>query len=81
MWPGSGGFRIYKEKEHTMPTEVISPISCKGGKPGSIHRAESPGARARGDQSEQPHEPVRATIDLGGEDQPASVQVTGPQEE
>jgi hypothetical protein len=44
-----------------MVTEVVSPISRKGGKPGSIHRAESPGARsmpgARGDQSEPSEQP------------------------
>jgi hypothetical protein len=43
-----------------MVTEVVSPISRKGGKPGSIHRAESPGVRsmpgARGDQSDGPPE-------------------------
>jgi hypothetical protein len=42
-----------------MPTEVQSPISRKGGKPGSVHRAESPGCRSnpsRVDQSDEPPE-------------------------
>jgi hypothetical protein len=69
-----------------MPTEVISPISRKGGKVGSIDRAESPGARSmpgRGDQAEPPSQqrPVRATVDLGEQGEPASLTVTGPEDD
>jgi hypothetical protein len=69
-----------------MPVEVMSPVTRKGSKVGSIHRTESPGARSglgRGDQAE-PHQqqrPLRATVDLGEQGEPASLTVTGPSED
>ena len=60
-----------------MPTDVQSPISRKGGKPGSIRRAESPGARSmpgRGDQSE-PQEP------LPGQQQHVHVHMEAPEQQ
>ena len=68
-----------------MPVEVMSPISRKGSKVGSVTRGESPGARSalgRSDQAEPPQQqPVRATVDLGEEGEPASLTVTGPEDD
>jgi hypothetical protein len=67
-----------------MPVEVISPVSRKGSKVGSIHRAESPGARAmpgRGDQSETPQPEPQRPSDRFHDTEPAELRIHGPEDD
>jgi len=64
-------------------SEVISPISRKGSKAGSIHRAEMPGARSapgRGDQSEAPRLEPQRPADRFRDAAPAELHIHGPEE-
>ena len=64
-------------------SEVISPISRKGSKAGSIHRAEMPGARSalgRGDQSEAPRLEPQRPADRFRDAEPAELHIHGPEE-
>jgi hypothetical protein len=62
-----------------MPTEVVSPVTRKGSKVGSIDCTEMPGARSmpgRGDQSEAPQRPADRFRDA----EPAELHIHGPEE-
>ena len=64
-------------------SEVISPISRKGSKAGSIHRAEMPWARSapgRGDQSEAPRLEPQRPADRFRDAEPAELHIHGPEE-
>jgi len=66
-----------------MPIEVISPVTRKGSKVGSVTRGESPGARSmpgRGDQSEAPRLEPRRPVDRFRDAEPAELHIHGPEE-